>query len=253
MFFVLSKLLSFFLSPFSWLMIWLLLFFFIKNEKWKKRFKWIALGWFLFFSNPYIIHQLNLKWQAKAKEIKQGEDYNAAIVLGGFVQFNAKENKGYFSEASDRFLQAVRLYKTGHINKILISGGSGKLFHQQYKDADFAKEQLLQFGIDTADILIENQSRNTFENAIYSKKILDSTKLSGPYLLITSAMHMRRAEKVFNKAGLSVVPYPAHFTEMDFPIGFPGVIIPSLNAFNGWENLLKEVVGLQVYKLTGKA
>lgn len=253
MFFVLSKIFSFLISPFNWLLIWVLFFLFIKNEKWKKRFKRMAVIWFLFFSNSYIIHQLNLKWQVSSREMKPGEVCNTGIVLGGFVQFNATEKKGYFSAASDRFLQAVRLYKLGHIKKILVTGGSGNLFQQEYKEADFARQQLLDFGIPPTDIFIENQSRNTFENAINSKKLLDSAHIAGPYLLITSSMHMRRAEKVFNKAGVPVSAYPAHFTEMDSSMGFAEAIIPSFNAMNEWDNLLKEWIGLQVYKLTGKA
>lgn len=253
MFFVLSKIFAFLISPFNWLLIWVLLFLLVKNENWKKRFKRLGIVWFFFFSNPYIIHQINLKWQVPSKQLKQGEVYNAGIVLGGFVQFNNKEKKAYFSAASDRFLQAIRLYKLGHIKKIMVTGGSGNLSHQEYKEADFAKDQLLQFGVLPQDILIENQSRNTFENAGFSKKILDSTGTTGPYLLITSAMHMRRAEKVFYKTGMKIVAYPSHFTEMDFPMGFTQAIIPSFTAMNEWDNLLKEMIGLQVYKWTGKA
>jgi uncharacterized SAM-binding protein YcdF (DUF218 family) len=253
MFFILSKMFSSLLSPFSWLLIFIVLAFFSRNEKWKKRFKWTAICWFLFFSNPLIIHHLNLKWQADAKELKPGEHFETAIVLGGFVQFNSRENKGYFSAASDRFLQAVRLYKLEHIKKILISGGSGSPGRQEYRDADYARQQLLQFGVPDSAILTERDSRNTFESAVFSKKILDSAGIKTPALLITSAMHMRRAEKVFTKAGIPVVSFPAHFTEMDFPPGFPGAILPSLHAMSSWSDLLKEVVGFQVYKWTGKA
>ncbi|RYY70788.1 MAG: YdcF family protein [Chitinophagaceae bacterium] len=253
MFFILSKLLTYFIAPFNWLLLFIILAFFIKNEKWKKRFKWLAIGWFFFFSNPLLIHHLNLKWQVPARTIAPGEQYEAGIVLGGFVQFDAKEKKGYFNSASDRFLQAVRLYKMGHIKKIAITGGSGKLFHTEYRDADFAKDQLLEFGIPLTDIILENNSRNTYENAVFTKTILDSSGIKGPYLLITSAMHMRRSEQVFKKVGLPVVAYPANFATMDFPLGFTDAIKPSISAMNDWESLLKEVIGLQVYKWTGKA
>ena len=253
MFFFLSKFLSFLLSPFNWLLIFILLAFLLRNETWKKRFKWTAVCWFLFFSNPFIIQQLNLNWQEPAKKFEAGEVYDAGIVLGGFVQFNKKENQGYFSAASDRFLQAVRLYKLGKIKKIIVSGGSGSPNRQEYKDADFAREQLLQFGIPSEHILTERNSRNSFESARFSKKIIDSAGIQSPILLITSAMHMRRAKKVFAKAGMDVVGYPAHFTTMDFPLDFMGCITPSLDAMKGWEDLIKEVVGLQVYQWTGKA
>lgn len=253
MFFVLSKMLSFFLSPFNWLLIWTILFIFIKNEKWKKRFRLIAVVWFLFFSNPFIIHHLALKWQADPRELKTGEVYEAGIVLGSFAQFNLKEKKGYFSPASDRFLQVLRLYKLGHIKKILVTGGSSRLIHNEYKEADFARDQLLQFGVPAADIFVENQSRNTFENAVFSKKILDSAGLKGPFVLVTSAMHIRRAEQVFIKAGLPVTAFPANFTIMDFPLSFTAAITPSFNVMNLWEELIKEFIGLQVYKRTGRA
>lgn len=253
MFFFFSKFFSFLLSPFNWLMIFIALAFVLRNETWKKRFKWIAVSWFLFFSNPFIIHNLNLSWQTPAVKMETGQVYDAGIVLGGFVQFNEKENQGHFSAASDRFLQAVRLYKLGHIKKILVSGGSGNPNRQEYKDADFAREQLLQFGIPSSDILTERNSRNTFESARFSKLILDSASIKTPVLLITSAMHMRRAQKVFTRAGLNITPYPAHFTEMDFPQEFIESITPSIDAMNGWKDLVREVVGLQVYKWTGKA
>lgn len=252
MFFILSKLLYFFIVPFNYLVIFVLLALFLKNPKWKKRFKWLAWGWFLFFSNPFIVQQLSLQWQAKSRELKQGEVYRAGILVGGFVQYNNRDGNAYFSASSDRFIQTLRLYKLGHIKKILLSGGSGKLFYAELKDADFAKAQLLQMGVPAADIIVENESRNSFENAQNSKKILDSLQIPGPYLLITSAMHTRRAAAVFAHCGLQVETYPANFTIMDFPQGI-GAIIPSVNALNGWENLLKEVMGMAVYKITGKA
>jgi len=118
---------------------------------------------------------------------KKSESYSTGIVLAGFISFNYKEKQGYYGQASDRFIQALRLYKLGHIKKILITGGSGSLWNQQYKEADFVKEQLLEFGIPPQDIIAENQSKNTFENAVNTKKILDSLQLPQPYLLITSA------------------------------------------------------------------
>lgn len=224
-----------------------------KKANRKKRLGILSIAWFLFFSNPFIILQCTLGWQEPKKELAANETYSVGIVLAGFVSFNFKENKAYFGTASDRFIQAVELYKTGHIKKLMISGGSGSLFYQQYKEADFVKQEFIKMGVPEADIIAENQSRNTFENARNSKLILDSLKITGPYLLITSAMHMKRSKAVFKKAGMPVIPYPAHFAEIDNPVGFADAIIPSEDAFDGWEKFLKEMVGLWVYKLTGKA
>jgi uncharacterized SAM-binding protein YcdF (DUF218 family) len=253
MFFFLSKLLYFFISPFNWLLVFALITFFTKDQQRKRRRIIFCISWFLLFSNPYIIHKLSLNWQAKQKVLTTGEQYEAGILLAGFVSFEFKSKQGFYGGAADRFIQAVRLYKLGHIKKILISGGSGSVLRQEYKEADFVKDQLQQMGVAKEDILSENQSRNTYENAVYSKKLLDSLQLKGPYLLITSAMHMKRSQQVFTKVGLNTVAYPCNFTSMNNPQLFWEAITPSHRAFEGWDHYLKEVVGLLVYKMTGKA
>lgn len=253
MFFILSKLLYFFISPFNWLLILAVVAVFTKDQKRKKRWILFSFCWFLFFSNPYIIHRLMLNWQPKQKTFTQGEKYETGILLAGFVGFEYKTKQGFYGAASDRFIQAVRLYKLGHIRKILITGGSGSILRQQYKEADFVKEQLQEMGVAATDILSENQSRNTYENAVNSKKLLDSLHMKAPYLLITSAIHMKRSQQVFTKAGIETVAYPCNYLAINNPPLFWEAITPSYNAFNGWDIYIKEVLGLLVYKLTGKA
>jgi uncharacterized SAM-binding protein YcdF (DUF218 family) len=253
MFFILSKLLYFLLSPFNWLLVLLVWILLTKNPGRKKKLGIAAICMFLFFSNPYIIHKITIGWQAKQKTFLPGEQYEAGILLAGFVGFEFKNKQGYYGAAADRFIQAVRLYKLGYIKKILITGGSGSILRQQYKEADFVTDQLQQMGVAAADILSDNQSRNTFENAVNSKKLLDSLQIKGPYLLITSAMHMKRSVQVFNKVGIVTVAYPCHFTSINNPQLFWNAVTPSYKAFEGWDNFLKEAIGLLVYKLTGKA
>jgi uncharacterized SAM-binding protein YcdF (DUF218 family) len=253
MFFILSKLFYFLLSPFNWLLILVIPAFFTKDPKRKKRWIIISTCWFLLFSNPYLIHKLTINWQTPKKTFAAGEQYETGILLAGFVGFEFKSKQGYYGSASDRFIQAVRLYKLGYIKKILITGGSGSIWRQQYKEADFVKEQLQEMGVAASDILSENQSRNTYENAVNSKKLLDSLQLKGPYLLITSAMHMKRSQKVFTKAGITIIGFPCNYNAINNPQLFLDAITPSYNAFYGWDIYLKEVVGLLVYRLTGKA
>ena len=253
MFFLLSKLLYFFISPFNWLLVFILITFFTKDQQRKRRRVIFCASWFLLFSNPYIIHKLSINWQAKQKILASGEQYQVGILLAGFVSFEFKSKQGFYGGASDRYIQAIRLYKLGHIKKILITGGSGSVLRQQYKEADFVRDELLKMGVAEEDILSENQSRNTYENAVYSKKLLDSLQLKGPYLLITSAMHMKRSQKVFTKVGLNTIAYPCNFTSIDNPQLFTDAITPSHYSFEGWDHYLKEVVGLMVYKMTGKA
>lgn len=170
MFFILSKLLNFLISPFYWLIFFIAMAMLGKNVVRKKRFAIISICWLVFFTNPFIIHKLTLAWQQPRKVLAQNENYSSGIVLAGFISFNYKDNQGYYGQAADRFIQALRLYKLGHIKKIVITGGSGSIWKQQYKEADFVKEQFLELGIPAQDIIAENQSKNTFENAVNTKK-----------------------------------------------------------------------------------
>jgi uncharacterized SAM-binding protein YcdF (DUF218 family) len=185
----------------------------------------------------------------------KNETYNAGILLTGFCSYNEKTGKGYFREASDRFIQTVRLYHQGHIEKIIVTGGSSKVLKNNLslKEADFVCEQLLQMGIPAKDIIKENQSRNTHENGLFTKKILDSLNLKPPYLLITSATHIPRSMEVFRKNGIEPIPYACNFAVVENKFEFPGSLIPSVKSFELWNTFMKENIGMLMYKLTGKA
>jgi uncharacterized SAM-binding protein YcdF (DUF218 family) len=255
MFFILSKTLSFFISPFNWLLLLLAGAFFTRNPVRKKRLFVVTGILFLFFSNPYIINTITINWQAKEKVMQPGELYPAGILLSGFCSFNQKTGKGYFKGANDRFIQTVRLYKTGHIKKIIVTGGNSSIWKkkQQWKEADFIVEQLLELGIPESDVYKDNRSRNTYENGLFTKQIIDSLSIPGPYLLITSATHIPRATYVFEKVGLTTTAYPSNFTVHDNPLSIGELLIPSVSAFELWNTFFKENIGLIVYKLTGKA
>lgn len=255
MFFILSKVLLFLIQPFNWILIiggYALL---TKNKKRKKISTIIAVSFFLIFSNAYLIQRITLQWQAPEKEMKPGEQYEVGILLTGFASFNVKTGKAYFKGASDRFIQTAKLYHQKHIKKIIVSGGNSSIIksRQMHKEGDFVGEQLKLLGIPAQDIFVDNQSRNTHENGLFTKRIIDSLKIPPPYLLITSATHLPRSQHVFNKIGLTTTSYACHFTVIDNPVDFPGVLMPSLEAFDLWNTFMKENVGLLVYKLSGKA
>lgn len=255
MFFVLSKVLLFLVHPFNWLLllaVWALV---LRNRIWKRRL-WILTGLlFLLFSNTWLIDTITWKWQATEKNMQPGEVYEAGILLSGFSTFNQKTGKGYFQNASDRFIQTVRLYHSGHIKRIIVSGGNSSIRknRQMWKEADFIAAQLIETGIPDSVIFKDNRSRNTYENGLLTKAIIDSLQIPPPYLLITSATHIKRSQKVFDKLGVPTTAYPCHFTVIGNKPGFPSLLLPSYHAFEMWDTFLKENVGLLMYRLTGKA
>ncbi|HMO31949.1 MAG TPA: YdcF family protein [Lacibacter sp.] len=255
MFFLLSKILLFFIQPFNWLLLSALTALLTRHPVRRKRLWIFTAVLFLVFSNPALIEAITLRWQAKERILQPGEQYEAGILLTGFCAFEEKTGKGYFKGANDRFIQTVRLYHQGHIKKIIVSGGNSSIrkSRQTWKEADFIVEQLLQMGIPAADVYKDNRSRNTHENGLFSKAIIDSLQLPPPYLLITSATHIKRSQYVFRKIGLTATDYPTHFTVIGNPLRFPGSFLPAYKAFDLWDTFMKENVGLLMYRLTGKA
>ncbi|WP_018614566.1 YdcF family protein [Segetibacter koreensis] len=249
MFFIVSKLAYFFIAPLNWIIALLIWRFFTKSLVIKKGLSIVIIVFVLFFGNEVIYTRLVTAWQPKPVQINKLGNYEAGILLGGLSSFD-KYGKGFLNAASDRLVEILVLYKTKKIKKIVISGGS--VYNDRPKEANYLYKTLLLLGIPGQDLIIENRSRTTFENAIYTKEIIDSLKLPPPFVLVTSAMHEPRAEKVFAKAGLPVVAFPSDFRVLDKKFDFDDYFIPKLYTISDWNMFLKEVFGLLGYKLFGK-
>lgn len=252
MFFILSKLLFFLLIPFNWVLILLMSIYFSKSPKLKRRLVLITIFITVLFTNPWLYKTATKYWQTEFTELSQVKNYEIGILLTGMVQFD-KKDQGFFGSTADRFIQTATLYHTGKIKKILVTGGSGSLLHSYPPESVFIKNMLIKNGIPNEAIIVETASRNTYENAIFSKKILDSLKVNTPSLLITSALHMKRSEAVFTKAGMQFDSYAADFKVVNDYFSISDILIPNGRLLEDWTYLIKEVVGLGVYQLTGKA
>jgi uncharacterized SAM-binding protein YcdF (DUF218 family) len=135
--------------------------------------------------------------------------------------------------------------------RILFSGGSGALIDDADAEASFAVLLLESFGIARNRITLEDRSRNTVENAVFSKAIVQP-KSGERWLLVTSAYHMPRAIGVFRKAGFPVEPYPVDLRRPPAE----GGLRPFATIVNGlWrtDTAVHEWVGLAVYWLTGRS
>jgi len=251
MFFVLSKILFFLLLPVVWILVLCLLLLLSKQKRRKKALGIAAITITLLFSNNYLYTKAVMAWQPALIDQDTTKHYNVGILLGGMYSYD-KHNRGFFNSSADRFIQAIKLYHSGIINKVLMTGGTGTLSGKEPKEAFGVKKELLACGVHDTDIIIESNSRNTYENAIYSKRILDSLHINGPYLLITSATHMPRSLKVFTKAGFKVDIHPCDYGAIDQSFSFDDWI-PDPRRLNDWSIFIKEIVGTIAYSITGKA
>jgi uncharacterized SAM-binding protein YcdF (DUF218 family) len=252
--FLLGKLFLLLLKPLTWIIVLFLIGLISKNPKRKK--KWLVTAFLLliFFSNPFLFRILAKAYEKKPVVLHSNEKYQAGILLGGFISYNVKTEEALFNPASDRFIETALLYKKGNIGKIIIAAGNGYVVKHNFQEASFAKDRLVEFGIPPEDIFTDGLSRNTYENAVNSKKICDSLHLGGPFLLISSAMHLPRAEKLFVKQKLDVRSYPCDFMTRNIANNFwEDYLLPSSLTLNNWDILIKELSGLIVYKIMGRA
>ena len=241
MFFIFSKLLLIFIMPFTWAMSLLVAALLIKKPKLKRRLFLSSVILLLIFSDPFLFNRFAKTWDIKPVPLKNNAQFSCAIVLGGFSGEDANGN-GFFNGAADRFIQGIKLLNTGRVSHILITSGNGNLIHDNFEEADWAKTQLQLMKVPDSCILIENRSRNTIENAAFSKPVLEKSGLKPPYLLVTSAFHMRRSLGIFKKAKIDGVPYPCNYIGESDKIAIDD-FVPDSGIFGGWNLYIKEVVG----------
>lgn len=200
------------------------------------------------FGNQWLLNVYIKHWQPEPAELEGSKTYSCGIVAGGFASPDTHAH-GYFNSAADRFIQILKLYKTGKIKNILVSGGNGKSDEHTFREGAWVKNQLEQMGVPDSVIFVEDQSSNTAENALNTKRILDSLSLQPPYVLVTSAYHMPRAHLVFEKAGLDVVPFPCNYTAGMGETG-PDDFIPTPSVLMAWDGYLKEAFAYWWYKVS---
>lgn len=255
MFFILSKTLFFLLTPINWIVGLLLYSFFGKHEKRTRRAFKLGLMILIILSNPFLSNTVFKWWEDEAVPVAKLEGvYDIAIVLGGFADVNEyPRDRLHLGEAADRLTNALELYKIGKVRKILITSGSAMVVGEKVSEGKITGDFLSRIGIPESDVIIEPNSRNTHENAIYTAKIIKEQHPNARCLLITSAFHFPRAGRAFKKAGVTFTPYPTDILSNNFKATPSQLILPSVGSLNTWQMLIKEWVGLAAYKVLGYA
>lgn len=219
----------------------LILAFFLKNKKYQRRTFIATIVLLIVFSNPFLLNQFAKHWDVAPNFSKVTNSYSCAIILGGYVSEDEHKN-GYLNWAADRFIQGIKLKEIGKVTHLLFTGGSASLTPDGFTEGNWISAELKAFHFQDSTLLFEKYSRNTIENIQFSNAILQAKHLPPPYLLITSAFHMRRALLICKKAGIKVVPYPCNFFAGKGSISFDN-FIPSVETLSNWNIYLKEIVG----------
>jgi uncharacterized SAM-binding protein YcdF (DUF218 family) len=175
------------------------------------------------------------------------------IILGGSIDEKLSEKIGrpvFIDSAAERLTALITLKRLYPSARIIFTGGSSALKGANYTEADGVKLFWNNLGVDTKDIVFENRSRNTFENALFTYEII-KPKPTDRWLLVTSAMHMPRAIGVFRKIGFPVIAYPVDYrTEGKLLFFSPPRF--ATRAIGVVQFATHEWIGLIIYWLTGK-
>ena len=238
--------------PAVWIAICLLVAVFSKNPKRKKIGLYSGLVLFLFCTNVWIENKAFLLWEPEPIKLSELPDYEVGIVLTGVTNHDkSPHDRVYFDKGADRVLHTVQLYKLGKIKKILISGLSGRVTGEPIDEGSDMKKVFLLCGIPDSVLILELHSRNTHENALFTKNLLDSLPIKGKKLLITSAFHMNRSKACFDKEGIETDIFPTDFYGRETTMTPDIWIVPNEKALGGWQTLIREWLGYLMYKVMG--
>jgi uncharacterized SAM-binding protein YcdF (DUF218 family) len=174
------------------------------------------------------------------------------VVLGGSIDpdLSAAHGLPVFKGAVDRVIAVAALAHRYPNARIIFSGGSGNLISGDAREADYASAVFESLGVPKQRLTMERRSRNTQENAEFSKAIA-APKSGERWLLVTSAYHMPRSVGLFRKAGFAVEPYP-----VDWRVGGRADILTfsslSSEGLDRVDTGIREWMGLAAYWISGK-
>jgi uncharacterized SAM-binding protein YcdF (DUF218 family) len=140
------------------------------------------------------------------------ERIDGIVVLGGGIDALVSRAHGQtaLNDAGDRIVQAAVLARRHPEARLVLSGGEGTMMVYGEPEAEYGRALLIELGVATERIALEDRSRNTYENAWFSREVA-KPRPGETWVLVTSAMHLPRAVGCFRHAGWEVVPYPVDF------------------------------------------
>jgi uncharacterized SAM-binding protein YcdF (DUF218 family) len=252
MFFLLSKLLGPLMEPVTYIVLLILVALLFYDKPWLcKMCLSAALSIMFAFGTPFLPDLLIAPLENHYTVPSSPPDVDAIIVLSGMLNLQTSSTEYLeFWEGAERILVGMQLFKKGIGDVLIISGGSGSIHNQEKKEAILLRQFAIEFGIPEEQILIEPDSRNTYENAVNTRKLMEQQGLSSS-ILITKAIHLPRSMGCFQHVGLDPVPYPVDFMLAPNRGYRPGDLIPSVAHLRGTSRVLHEYIGLIAYKLAG--
>jgi len=217
-----------------------------------RRLLWVSLGLVLMLgflpagkALILVIEQRFPPWVAS------GPPPDGIIVLGGAINPERSAARGMVSinDAAERVTEIAVLARRFPQARVVFSGGSANLVFSGPPESAFMLDVLENFGVPRTRVILEERSRNTVENARFTRALVDP-KPGERWLLVTSAIHMPRAIGAFRQAGFPVEAYPVDWRTEGWSDVWKGPFWP-LEGLDKTDFAVKEFAGLLSYWLAG--
>ena len=182
--------------------------------------------------------------------VEQAPPADAIVALGGAI--GAPTPPRVYPDlngASDRLWHAARLYQAEKAPYVIASGGTMPWKDQRFREAPAMQDLLTSWGVPADSVLLESTSANTYENATHTAEIVEKRGV-GRVLLVTSALHMRRALATFRSVGVDAVPVATDYQVVQGSTTLLD-LLPSAGALDGSTAAIREYVGYIVYDWRG--
>jgi uncharacterized SAM-binding protein YcdF (DUF218 family) len=261
MFLFLSKLLPLFLYPLGLACVLLVVALVMswRRSRWVPLPVVLALIVLLLGSNSWVANSLvrSLEWQ----HIPVGKlpTADAIVLLGGATKSAFPPRPAVdLSEEGDRVLYAAQLYREGKAPVVIASGGRIDWRGGGLAESSDMADILVSLGVPNSAILQDSKSLNTYQNAVNVRQIIQERGIRR-VLLVTSAMHMPRSLRIFQRQGIEAIPAPTDFLitqqEINEPSSSPQAtllnLVPDADRLQNTTRALKEYIGTVVYHLRG--
>jgi uncharacterized SAM-binding protein YcdF (DUF218 family) len=256
MFFYLSKIFWFMTAPLNLLFLLLAaagLAAFLKRRRLSRGLLGAALLLFFVCGVSPAGYDLLVLLEARYPPPARPAHVDGAVILGGSFYTHVTEARGVpaLNDNAERVLAAAQLARLYPRAEIIFSGGYGRLAGKARPEASDVRLFLDTYGIAAPRVRFEEKSRNTYENLKFARQA--AQPLPGQrWLLVTSAWHMERAMRIAHKLGWDMTPWPVDYrTTGHYRLLPPDCDI--LGRFYETQLALHELIGIAVYRMTGKA
>jgi uncharacterized SAM-binding protein YcdF (DUF218 family) len=216
----------------------------IKN---KKKLIYIAIGVLYITSTP--IFSSNFFKLVEGSEYRMPisaiDSADAIVVLSGMLEINEVGDSTYIEWGdTDRFFGGIALFKAGKAQKLVFTGGKMPWDKAKKTEGGILKEYAISNGIPAEKIFVTKDVMNTADEAVAVKELISPSKR---IILVTSAYHMYRAKRLFEKQEFIVIPHKVDYktvgksaiTVMDF--------LPNANNLELTETGIREIIGRLFY------